>query len=1410
MNAMLARVFEGLVLMFKVRYCIVGAIMGAVLWLGPSQAAGQTAVVVFNFQMKSKTPDWIWLEKCLADQITTDLHQVGGLSVIARDSMQAVAQEIAWAPEMATGNAGKMGVIKKTLEIEYLISGVCTIENEDITITGQIVDVAKRMEQFRKAVSGKLANVIGLQKQLSAELLSWFTKRSADKILPTLPVWTGSIPAIRALYEGMDLYDQGRYAEGWLKFRQASRADTEYIEAIYWVGKMYYFMDRYQHARRSIEQFVYMDEKHPRVTDAIIEYLHTFERTTSSPDELLELYAAFRKRFADVVVPWDVGKHPNYTTNYGTLIGWKMARLLEDNRRPKEALDLFWNRHEESFRRINAIARTRCQLLNRLLTGRSGVKTPNGQTYDFTAREFLVAKVPDHRVVTGTSFRSASMSFIRDAPDGFYIKSFRLFLTTKMNEGTVTLAVAKNAADDVAVQTVTIKDAVRKGVLFDTLPRCGRLRIRCTVKGEEEFEDQYEILTQLRSETRYTKIGPFGLIDVTCGSSADFSVFVDDRLGRSGAGLVGGISPGQHVLWFRPLKADSPYTEWKTTVTVKEGETTKVHGKLNWKAGSPLQGWSLGGDVVGSYANECVEFGEFVFNMRQCVLAEREALRVVWAAKGDLWWSLSTDGVTFSRARKIDIPVSSAWGEKNVDCIRDESGRYVLVFSSDRNARHKDELYVSWSRDFINWSAPAAIRVGASHRWRFHLFLTSRGKVGLVTPRVDGRRSFLTFHVSDDLLEWKPTSRVPWKRWSSFSRPVQREDGAFEMFFMLNVHAPMRKEGKVEGAPADREWHYTYRLQRFTSSDGMIWGDPKTIYEFKTWKIPALLSSGRYDGRSAVYLTDQYSHYYLKDRTSTLFREASDGTWEMSEFDGAFAEGEGQLLYHPQWGYVVSWHDTGATEGPLFAPQSGPYIIHGSGLDGLTYAKLSDEPTRLVGKKPPPAPSLPEGQLSYVVPHPEDYSVYYIAPLIVKGNDKFKKRSSRMKALTSRAVVTAVKSGSDVFHFAMDYSNPKWVHPDILLADFSGTGKFKDAVVVKRTSLQTRKPDANGQGGSLTARFDNKDLAIKYKGETRRIRFYTYFNVSRGTMEFNVWIGYCAQATCRFGDDSYPVRFYESTGTLHPDDPTAMNAPTRNGLPRGDIIRVVPTGRIIHEMSRFAADGALVQSKTAVAYAGHPILVDNKLYTVTLSKETKTVNVSPFAGKMGMIRINHSNWAAWFRGKKHLVHVRGGTEPVPLPADSYDMICYLESVPTGPGTVWVQRLKRSPRLETHSETSKSVTITANKTTELAYGSPVTAWVQGRQRDGAIHFSAHMVGVDGTAVDHAYWTTTPASTPRVAIIDLKGREIAIVEMVFAHCLERYWSLKWPIPEGLGGTYTARLVWTLKDFTVKTKDTTFVIR
>jgi len=130
-------------------------LLPAIILLFASHAAAATPVAVFNFQMKSDTPDWKWLEKGLSDRIATDFVHDRGLTVVARDEMQLVAQKMHWVPEMATTDPRRMKELQSQLKIEYLATGVYSVSGDEIAIIGQIVEVKGRAELFRKEVKGR-------------------------------------------------------------------------------------------------------------------------------------------------------------------------------------------------------------------------------------------------------------------------------------------------------------------------------------------------------------------------------------------------------------------------------------------------------------------------------------------------------------------------------------------------------------------------------------------------------------------------------------------------------------------------------------------------------------------------------------------------------------------------------------------------------------------------------------------------------------------------------------------------------------------------------------------------------------------------------------------------------------------------------------------------------------------------------------------------------------------------------------------------------------------------------------------------------------------------------------------------------------------------------------------------------
>ena len=627
-----------------------------------SAQEGPTRLAVFNFQMKSATPDWTWLEKFLSDQLTTDFATQRSLAVVARDQMQVLAAQMNWAPEFAV-QAGKTAEIRSRLQIQYVVTGVYTIDGDKIEIIGQVVDLSTNQEVSRKTVAGKADQSLELQKKLAGELLAWFIKKPPAQVQAALPVWTRALPAAKALYEGMDLYDHGRYAEAWLKFRSASHADPDYLEALYWVGKMYYFMDRYEHARRAMERFVYMSGGHPRIGDAIKEYLDTYEQLDAPAETLLAIYETFRQRWPDAVI------YDNYfflTGNQGSAADWlnlRSARILQALGRHEEAakFSVPAYRHQG----IGNGVCTQSVVARNCMTGKTSPNDvllgPDPHPFDRQLLVQFVAGETEKRI----SLMISPQTFVAVAPDGCTFKRLRVFPTGKSGGPDDEMTFVVRPADSVALAAgVTAKaplsKAAAEGLTCDDPPIGGMVLISVGVSSPTA-RSLPGGPPAIRLVAEFEPVRNGGAIAVTCATASDFRVRIDGRLGRMQDGMIGPLSAGRHAVRFEPmgLPEDSIYGPWETTADVQAGKVTQVTGQLTFKPATPMAGWQ-GRRVATTYPGHELCMKDSI-NNRPCLLAGPEGLRMLWVYRRDIWSSTSADGVSFSPPRKLALPISSAW-----------------------------------------------------------------------------------------------------------------------------------------------------------------------------------------------------------------------------------------------------------------------------------------------------------------------------------------------------------------------------------------------------------------------------------------------------------------------------------------------------------------------------------------------------------------------------------------------------------------------------------------------------------------------------------------------------------------------------------------------------------------------------
>ena len=920
----------------------------AMLWTGTALAA--TNVAVFNFQMKSDTPEWRWLEKGLSDRIATDFVQSKGLSVLARDEMEVVAEKMHWVPEMATTDPARLEELQRQLKIQYLVTGIYSVANGQIKITGQIVEVEGRKEVARKEVSGKADEVLNLQRRLSAELLAWFTKGEPAKILETLPVWTRSLPAAKALYGGMDLYDQGRYAEAWLLFHQASRQDEGYLEAQYWVGKMYYFMNRYEHARRAFERFVYLDTTHPRVQDAIREYLHTYEQVNTPPETLLALYADFQRRF-----PVDYAQPKGYPTwmleNHLWLEG-RTAQVLERMGRHPEAIEAasaMFSRNFEVWRAGLSTKSTRewsgmmvhlaliaVQVYNQL-TGK--VLMPEGLTVGssweqplrFALGQTEARLVPPGPItifpqeVNGRPHYGLSRYFILPlvAPDGKMFKKISVYPEIDGDDGKIAAWLVLQSHKDGGFFIGPVTDGRANGIHFTDVQRTGVIKLVVGIAPKDEWRDPKLAMRAVRVVVEWEDVPPnAGAIEVSCSNASTFYLHVDGRRGPCRAGLVGMLSPGEHQIEIRGDgdNQQTPFAAYKQPVTVEAGKTTRVDITLPWKPDSPLSGWSSAALIGRDYAEESPNL-EMIYSSPM-LQVDAGAIRVFWPHQGDLYMAQSTDGAHFSKPLRLPLPVSSAWVERGIHCIRDESGRFVLLFRSNRDAQHEFRVYSCWSRDAVHWSNPAM--VVDREAGDYNMIQDSQGRFVWVDEDLWGDKENakdrrVTILVSRDLLRWEQLAQWPVEHPAGGMRIHQRHDGTYQVFW-----AEERQGGDGE------DYWYVYCR---SSKDGRTWSEPQELLRLRGQVWPSL-SPMEVEGRTLLGIL--WRDEWGEDNPVIRFiRENEDGTWQQAPAVYGIGSDFGSMAWHPRWGYVVVWTELPAILFYDLWDEKGPFLIRGPSVDAF-------------------------------------------------------------------------------------------------------------------------------------------------------------------------------------------------------------------------------------------------------------------------------------------------------------------------------------------------------------------------------------------------------------------------------------------------------------------------------------------
>lgn len=210
-----------------------------VLLFPPACFAGgsRPSVTVMPFVAQNGNGE-AWLGKALSDLVARKLADGGGFDVLERDKLQAFIKEIELQQSGFT-DPDMLARIGSLARVESVIYGTYAVDNDKIALGLVEMNTATRKILYRATAEGGADNLPDATAALVIEYLRQRGQPPEDTEIGNISYRaTDSMPTYRHFYEGLDLYDKGRYEDAYAEFLLAQKQDDKYYEARLWAARM--------------------------------------------------------------------------------------------------------------------------------------------------------------------------------------------------------------------------------------------------------------------------------------------------------------------------------------------------------------------------------------------------------------------------------------------------------------------------------------------------------------------------------------------------------------------------------------------------------------------------------------------------------------------------------------------------------------------------------------------------------------------------------------------------------------------------------------------------------------------------------------------------------------------------------------------------------------------------------------------------------------------------------------------------------------------------------------------------------------------------------------------------------------------------------------------------------------------
>jgi TolB-like protein/Flp pilus assembly protein TadD len=191
------------------------------------------SIAVLPFTNMSDDPKQEYFADGMTENLITDLSKISALFVIARNSSFSYK-----------GQQVKVRQVAEDLGVRYVIEGSVQRAGDQVRINAQLIDATTGWHLWAERYDGSLADIFGLQDQVTAKIVEAMSVTLTAKELEDLgSLGTSSVDAHDAYLQGLSFYLRNTPADNAkaeTHFKRAVELDPDFNRAYTALAKVYY------------------------------------------------------------------------------------------------------------------------------------------------------------------------------------------------------------------------------------------------------------------------------------------------------------------------------------------------------------------------------------------------------------------------------------------------------------------------------------------------------------------------------------------------------------------------------------------------------------------------------------------------------------------------------------------------------------------------------------------------------------------------------------------------------------------------------------------------------------------------------------------------------------------------------------------------------------------------------------------------------------------------------------------------------------------------------------------------------------------------------------------------------------------------------------------------------------------